>query len=456
MINWIKTLFLMVFIIGILSCNENKQSDNSSVFQKNIEQILDNEVLKLQEEYKVPAVGVGLIESGKILTVKVYGEHQLGNVAPENTIFNVASITKVITTMTTLKLIDDANWNLDEPLSRYWVDPDIIDNPLHEKITTRHALSHTIGFKNWRRMTNSGSLEFDFEPGTKYQYSGEGMEYLKNALENRFGKDLEALADSLLFEPLNMKDATLKWIPETDTLRFAKWYDINGKEHNIENYRTPNADAADDLLITVRDLAKFGIAVMDSSIIKNQLFNEMVSPQSKIHNNANQGLGWTIIDGLGNNEYAINHDGGDIGVATTIILLPKSNSGIIVFTNGDNGRIVCNAIVRKVFSFGDKIIKKLYWGGEIPDIITISPENLEKFSGSYLTNQGTLLSFFKRNNALKIEGEGVPGVEIYPKSDTEFFPADFEVFFRFTNTGEGMKFELMNQGKIVLQGIKSR
>jgi len=435
----------------------NGQGDNEvkkEFFVPRIEDLLKEEIPRLLEEQNVPAAGVGLIEDGQIKFIHVFGEHQLGIRAPENTIFNVASITKVITAMITLKLISQKQWELDEPLHNYWVDPDLKNNSLHKKITTRHALSHSIGFKNWRRMNETRKLEFDFEPGTKYQYSGEGIEYLRMALENRFSKDLGLLADSLLFRPLNMADATLKWISDQDTIRFAKWYDGNKNEHQVLDYSTPNASAADDLLITVEDLAKFGIAVMDTSLIDEKLFKEMIRSQVKIHNNAQQGLGWTVVNNLPNDNYLINHDGGDRGVATTIMLFPISQNGIIVFTNGDNGRIVCNSIVKKAIKFGNKIIQKLYWGGDIPEIIKIDPILLENYSGVYQTNQNTEISFTVEGNALKIRGEGVPGVEIYPKSITEFFPADFEVFFKFYETNEGFCFKLLSQEKIILEGTK--
>jgi hypothetical protein len=193
---------------------------------------------------------------------------------------------------------------------------------------------------------------------------------------------------------------------------------------------------------------------MNYSFMSRKLYNEMVRPQSKIHNNANQGLGWTVVSNLPQNNYVLNHDGGDMGVATTIILLPNSKSGIIVLTNGDNGRIVCNSIVKWAITFGNEIIKKLYWGGEIPKAISLDKNLLLNYAGDYLTNQGTKLSFMAQNNSLKINGEGVPSVEIYPKSNDEFFPADFEVFFKFSKITDGLKFELLSQGKIILSGIK--
>ena len=110
------------------------------------------------KEHQVPAVGVGIIESGKVNTVKVFGQLKKGVPAHEKAIFDVASLTKSITTILTLRLVHQGKWNLDEPLYHYWVDPDIADHPYHKKITTRHVLSHRTGFKNWRWMNEDKKL----------------------------------------------------------------------------------------------------------------------------------------------------------------------------------------------------------------------------------------------------------------------------------------------------------
>ena len=95
--------------------------------------------------------------------------------------------------MVTLKLVEDKQWHLDEPLYHYWIDPDVADDSLHKKLTTRHVLSHQTGLPNWRWMHPSKKLAFDFEPGEGYNYSGEGFVYLARALENKFKKSLAEL-----------------------------------------------------------------------------------------------------------------------------------------------------------------------------------------------------------------------------------------------------------------------
>src|SRR6187397_726016 len=96
------------------------------------------------KETNVPAVGIGVIENGKLKYAKVFGELKKGEpvskAAPANTIFQVASLTKPIVEMLTLKLVSTGEWKLDEPLASYWVDPDVQNDPRHKKLTTRHVL----------------------------------------------------------------------------------------------------------------------------------------------------------------------------------------------------------------------------------------------------------------------------------------------------------------------------
>ena len=85
----------------------------------------DTEIEKWLIENKVPTLGIGVIKDGKLQQVKVFGEIKKGISAPYNTIFNVASLTKPITAMVTLKLVSLRKWNLDEPIYKYWTDPDV-------------------------------------------------------------------------------------------------------------------------------------------------------------------------------------------------------------------------------------------------------------------------------------------------------------------------------------------
>jgi len=65
---------------------------------------------------------------------------------------------------------------------------------------------HQTGFPNWRSDTPTKKLAFTFDPGTKVSYSGEGLEYLRHALEAKFKQPLDQLARTRLFSTYGMKD----------------------------------------------------------------------------------------------------------------------------------------------------------------------------------------------------------------------------------------------------------
>lgn len=307
---------------------ESQKENEISIFDN------DTAIEKWLKENKVPTLGLGIVENGKLKQIKVFGEISKGVSAPYNTIFNVASLTKPITAMVALKLVSLGKWNLDEPVYKYWTDPDIANDPRNKKLTTRLILSHQTGFPNWRYLNATKKLDFQFEPGTKYQYSGEGIEYLRKALEKKFNKTLDQLAKELIFEPLKMNDTEYFWSKNTDQSRFAIGYNNNGIGYEIE--KTKSANGADDLLTTIEDYGKFLVSVMRGDGLSKKVFIEMTTNQVETKNGKHFGLGFEIYN-LGNGETALSHGGADKGVQTIVFMLPKSKKGLIIFTNVDDG-----------------------------------------------------------------------------------------------------------------------
>ena len=315
------------------------------------------QVMELLKKYNVPAVGIGVIDKGALVEVSVYGESKEDSPAPYNTIFDVASLTKSIVTMTTLQLVENGDWNLDESLSNFWIDPDIKDNPSHEKITTRLALSHQCGFNNWRWMNDSKKLEFLSEPGTKFRYSGEGFEYIRKALENKFKMSIQHLSDSLLFTPLKMKDTRHSWGANTDETRFAVGHDSLKNSYDIPRKNLPNG--ADNLLTTIGDFGIFGVHMLKKLNEENSIYQEMIQPQTTVRDNITIGLSWFVFNDLTNGEYALYNAGGDLGTHTVMILLPKSQRGIIIFTNGDKGYLLYKELIPILLDIGIEITNRI-------------------------------------------------------------------------------------------------
>ncbi len=302
-----------------------------------------DQVNKWIREQKVEALAIGVIRDGRLEPVRIYGELETGRPAPSDAVFNVASLTKMVTAIVTLRLVSAGRWDLDEPLHYYWTDPDVKDDPRSRVITTRHILNQSSGFANWRWEEASGRLTFNFDPGTRYQYSGEGYEYLRRALEARFGKSLDTLADELLFKPLGMNSTCFTW-QDADSIRFAVPHDANGKVLPIIRNRRPNA--ADLVKTTIEDYGKLLVSVLNGEGLSDEVREQMIRHTTVTKQDRYIGLGWFIYDPLGEGEYALSHGGDDPGAHSIFFLLPKSRQGLLIFTNSDNGPKIYADIIR--------------------------------------------------------------------------------------------------------------
>lgn len=399
------------------------------------------------KENDVPAVGIGVIEDGKIKRIAVIGELEKGKPAPENTIFNVASVTKTIGIILTLKLVQNGDWNLDEPLYKYWIDPDIAIDPRCRKLTTHHILTHQTGFPNWRDDSPNGKLSFINDPGTAFGYSGEGYQYLKTAIEKKFDRPIEVLADSLIFKALGMKDTKLKWDMDVEESRFAKWHDGEGKLYKESN-KTYLVSLDDDLLTTIEDYCKFGIYVMNEAGLNPSLYKDMITPQSNIKSHSGVGLGWFTIKDLSSNEYGIQHGGSDYGVKTTVLFLPESKRGLVIFTNGDNGISIIINIIKEAFENGETIWEYMYERDDLPKIIEIGDKALIEFSGEYIDPNGVRITITKKGKFLTLTGARFPKTTIYPESENKFFVKTFDQKMEFVRNeaGEVVEMILYNNG----------
>lgn len=297
------------------------------------------------KQKSIPTLGIGYIEDGKIKQISVFGELEKGIKAPKNTIWNVASLTKPITALVTLKLIDSGELGLDEPVYKYYIDPDIKNDSRAKLLTPRIILSHQTGFANNRYNYTDGLLKFEFEPGTKYQYSGEGYDYLRKVIEHKFNKTIEQLASELIFRPLKMDSTSYVWHKMYET-RVAKWHTEKGETYKFK--KQTEAHGADDLLTTIEDYSKFVTYIINGADLSKKLQREMVKNQITINDNKYFGLGWWIDENVNtNNDFALVHGGDDIGVHTIAFIIPETKQGLIIFTNSDNGTDTYKEILLK-------------------------------------------------------------------------------------------------------------
>jgi CubicO group peptidase (beta-lactamase class C family) len=208
----------IVMLFVLISININAQSSinvDIEPISKSRALKLDNEFLTLIQTHKINTAGIAVIKNRKVIWQNQFGQQSEGVPADENTLFDVASLTKTITAETILRLVAKGKLSLDESVAPYWIDPDLKDSPDLKQLTPRMLLSHTSGFLNWRYFSQNNKLNFVNAPGTVFGYSGEGFEYLARYAEKKLEVPFEKLVQSILLEPLGM-------ICSNDTAHFNK------------------------------------------------------------------------------------------------------------------------------------------------------------------------------------------------------------------------------------------
>ncbi|MDH5824995.1 serine hydrolase [Luteimonas sp. RD2P54] len=313
---------------------------------------LDAAFAALVRRNAINTAGVAVIRDGRVAWTGYYGEQSPGVPASETTLFNVASITKVFTAETVLRLADAGLLPLDEPMAAHWVDPDIADDPRHGLLTPRMALSHTTGFPNWRFLTPDGKLAFQHEPGTAYGYSGEGYEYVARYAANRLGTDFGELVSEHLLAPLGIADAA--YVIRKDSFdRLAQARDAEGRFHG--HYCRPNGwcrepgsySAADDMAITVVDLARFLVAAGDgegygaSMRAERERVHVALGDQAVVDcaeaapeacpREQGYGLGWQVLDY--GDDTLLSHGGSDWSELALAYIHTRSGDGVVILFN---------------------------------------------------------------------------------------------------------------------------
>ncbi len=163
----------------------------------------------------VPGLSISLIRNNQIVWTEGFGvtNRLTGKPVSSNTVFECASISKVITAYTALRLVEEGKLSLDEPVHIYLKKPWLPSSVFADKITLRHLLSHSSGlgddlfFKNKR---------IAFEPGTDFLYSGLGAEYARELIEQVSEKYLEEVAQEKVFHPLGMSNSS--FVNETNVM----------------------------------------------------------------------------------------------------------------------------------------------------------------------------------------------------------------------------------------------
>lgn len=296
---------------------------------------------EILETSGIASVSVAHIEGGRVVAMHAAGQSAPGELATIETRYNVASLTKPVSAEVVLRLVSEGLFSLDQAMSASWIDPDVADDPRHEELTPRLALNHQTGFPNWR---DANGLRFHAEPGSSPGYSGEGYEYVARFISQLTGAGIDQHAERLLFKPLEMGVTSYTTETETEANVAHSW--SKGVWATPVTRHTPSA--ADDLITSVGDYARFLIALMRNDALSPELAIERARVQadkldqmcagireSACPDSAGPALGWTLFVIEGTPYYM--HTGADSDGFSLAYWTPSSASGTVILTNSEHG-----------------------------------------------------------------------------------------------------------------------
>ena len=180
---------------GDCSISENRHEpksvrlDGSTITQDEVV----HAVVAAKVKWKVPGVGLAIINDGRVVYANGFGERDVEQKLPltKDTVMYAASLTKSVFGYTVMQLVDQKVIALDTPISEYLAKPlpeydnykDLAGDERWRKFTPRMLLDHTSGLSTWRGFEDDKKVHIHFEPGTRYSYSNEGINLLGMVVE---------------------------------------------------------------------------------------------------------------------------------------------------------------------------------------------------------------------------------------------------------------------------------
>ena len=308
--------------------------------------------------HNVTAQNVAIVRHGTIVGEQASGNASLGRPAGLDTIYNAASLAKPVSALTAMRLVSAGLLKLDEPLFKYYVDPDIAGSPFAAQVTPRMILSHTSGLPNWRYLdskSSGGRLRFLTKPGMTYGYSGEGFEWLRKAVERKTGQSWAKLAQKHVFGPAGMTASSFVY-PQNLRHRIADRFDSAGKPIRTEPH--VKANAAANFMTTASDYARLMIFLMEGAGLPDRLVKDMFSAQARVSDHKSFGLGWELLTNRDSGGYAIQHSGSDPGIRSLAVAWPAKRQAIVILSNSDNAVPTWGLILKDEFGQdGDAVLK---------------------------------------------------------------------------------------------------
>jgi len=369
-----QTLIITIAAVFLFACEKDVPKDD-----------IDVEIQKVMVEKDLPSISACVIKDNTIVWKKSYGysdkENQIE--ATDETIYHVASISKLFIATAVMQLEEQGEINIDEDINNFI--PISIRNPNFpdEPITARMLLTHTSGIawpqyyyealglwehfdpdqapapSEWVPQFLVPSGEYynpniwkKTKPGEFQLYSNIGSNVLAYIVEQISGQNFREYCMDHIFIPLSMHNTSYNYA-DLDLSKIAVLY------HDNNSIQPPFDDriyASGGLKTTIQDLSRFMIAYLNGGVLDGQRILKEITVD-KMLEIQNEISGVCLIWQLSLGGW-VGHIGGMDGAASTSEIHPKSKTGLIIFCNKHSnavyqGHEIYWIIKQKVYELGD-------------------------------------------------------------------------------------------------------
>lgn len=374
----ISTLIACTIIVHTpTSAQQIKRIDGSRVSNSALTAKIEN----LMSVANVSGAAVSIFNDNKLVYTKTFGYADVSQKTSltQNSEMYAASFAKTIFAYVSSKLLQEKLFELDTPLVNY-LHKDLTDYEIkgwnrgykdlkkdnrYKKITARMCLTHTTGFPNWRWFEADKKLKFKFDPGTRYNYSGEGLYLLQFVIEQLSGKDYESICQERVFKPLGMQGTSMVWQPNFENT-VCYGHNNEGKAYDLMRWK--EASCAGSMTTTPADFSKFFEFFISNKGLSKKSFDDMISRHIGIRS-INQFGPLSTVDSTSNDNIALGYglgigvfktpfgkaffkEGHDDGWGHYSISYPDKKIAMIIMTNNDNGESIFKELL--AYAIGDK------------------------------------------------------------------------------------------------------
>lgn len=328
---------------------------------------LDSYIQRGLKDWQIPGLAIVIVKDGKVVVMKGYGVKSTSGNEPvdENTLFMIASNTKLFTATALAGLEYDKKLSLDDKVTKYLPDFQLYDPLSTQLVSIRDILSHRIGTKTFQgdfTFWNSSLSREEIihrirllKPSATFRqtwgYCNSCFLTAGQIIPKVTGLQWEDYVTDSLLLPLKMAHTytSLKKLPAGVTLAQPYTTAFTGALHTVPLDQWDNLGPAADLISTVSDLSHWLLFQLDSGryegqrvvpfpvLQKTRSINTMISSQrSSVLPTHFSGYGLGVEVGDYNGRQVYWHTGGAGGMVSVLTFVPEEKLGLAILTNQDN------------------------------------------------------------------------------------------------------------------------